>query len=94
MALTAVVVPGLAPLGIAGLFAMGAATSFGGAMLGGYLGVAAADDKMRTHDEISKAPLEPGEVLVAALAHGEGRTVESVMERNGGRLLAIKPTFS
>ena len=93
MALTALVIPGLAPLGVAGLFAVGAATGFGGAMLGGYLGIAAADEAFTAHGEIRETPLEPGEVLVTVLAHGEGGTVESVMQRNSGTLLTLKPSI-
>lgn len=93
MALTALVLPGLAPLGVAGLFAVGTASGFGGAMLGGFLGIAAADGAFSAHGEIRRTPLEPGEVLVAVLAHGETATVESVMQRNGGTLLTLKPSI-
>lgn len=93
MALTALAIPGLAPLGIGGLFAIGAATGFGGAMLGGFLGIAAADEAFTAHGEIRETPLESGEVLVAVLAHGEGGTVESVMQRNSGTLLTLKPSI-
>lgn len=92
MALTALAIPGLAPLGIGGLFAVGAASGFGGAMLGGYLGIAAADEAFTAHGEIRETPLEPGEVLVTVLAHGDAATVESVMRRNRGALLTLKPS--
>jgi hypothetical protein len=91
MALAALAVPGLGVLGIAGLFAVGAATGLGGAMLGGYLGVAAADRALAEHDEISHTPLQIGEVLVAVCSHGQPQAVQAVMQRHGGRLLSVGP---
>lgn len=93
MALTALAIPGLAPLGIGGLFAIGAATGFGGAMLGGFLGIAAADEAFSAHGEIRETPLEPGEVLLAVLDHGRGDEVEEAMRSNGGRLLTLAPSI-
>lgn len=93
MALTAIAIPGLAPLGIGGLFAIGAASGFGSAMLGGYLGIASADRAFHAHREIRSTPLEPDEVLVAVLAHGQREEIESVMQRHEGRLLSLGPTI-
>lgn len=93
MALTAIAVPGLAPIGIGGLFAIGAASGFGSAMLGGYLGIASADRAFHAHREIRTTPLEPDEVLVAVLAHGQRAEIESVMRGHGGTLLTLGPTI-
>jgi hypothetical protein len=86
-----VAIPGLGVLGLGGLFAVGAASGFGGAMLGGFLGIAAADRELLQHAELSETPLDPGEVLVAVCSHGEPQTVEGVMERHGGKLLSQGP---
>lgn len=91
VALAAFAIPGLGVLGIGGLFAVGAASGFGGAMLGGFLGIAAADREFSEHDELSETPLNPGEVLVAVRSHGEPETVRSAMQRHGGRLLNGPP---
>jgi len=91
LALAAVAIPGLGVLGLGGLFAVGAASGFGGAMLGGFLGIAAADRELLEHAELAETPLDPGEVLVAVCSHGEPQTVEGVMERHGGKLLSQGP---
>ena len=94
IALSALVFPGFAVLGLGGLFAIGAGTSFGGAMLGGYLGVASADRAFRSHDELRQTPLQPGEVLIAVLAHGRRDEEEAIMRRHGGRLLSLGPQIT
>ena len=94
LALSALVFPGFAVLGVAGLFAIGAGTSFGGAMLGGYLGLASADRAFTSHDEIRDTPLQPGEVLIAVLAHGRRDEEAAIMRRHGGRLLSLGPQVS
>lgn len=92
MALAAFAIPGFAVLGIGGLFAIGAASGFGGAMLGGFLGIAAADREFSGHQELSETPLNPGEVLVVVRSHGQPDTIRSVMQRHGGRLLDDGPS--
>ena len=89
VALSALVFPGVGLLGLGGLFAIGAATGFGGAMLGGYLGIAAGDRAFSAHEELRRTPLQSGEVLVAVLAHDRRDAVEDVMRRHGGRLLSL-----
>jgi len=91
MALAAFAVPGLGVLGVGGLFAVGAASGFGGAMLGGFLGIAAADREFTEHEELSETPLDAGEVLVAVRTHGQPDTVRATMQRHGGRLLNGRP---
>lgn len=91
MALAAFTIPGFAVLGIGGLFAVGAASGFGGAMLGGFLGIAAADQEFTEHAELSETPLKLGEVLVAVRSHGRSEEVRSAMRRHGGRLLDGPP---
>ena len=93
IALTLVAIPGLTPLGIGGLFAIGPISGIGGAMLGGFLGIASVDDAFTAHGDIRETPLAPGEVLVAVLAHGQRETVESVAQRNNGTLLTLKPSL-
>lgn len=93
MALTAIAIPGLAPIGIGGLFAIGAASGFGSAMLGGYLGIASADRGFHAHREIRSTPLDPDEVLVAVLSHGQRDEIESVMRDHGGTLLTLGPSI-
>jgi hypothetical protein len=93
MALAALAVPGIGVLGTAGLFAIGAASGFGGAMLGGFLGIAAADRAMTEHEELAHIPLAPGEVLIAVCSHGQPDAVRAVMQRHGGRLLTHGPVL-
>ena len=87
MSLVALAVPGIGVLGMGGLFAVGAATGFGGAMVGTYLGIAAADEEMTEHSEIADTPLEEGEVLVAVCSHGRAEAIRTTMQGRGGRLV-------
>ena len=79
--------PGIGTLGAAGILAVGAATGIGGAMLGGYAGVAAANRELDEHERLSQTPLQPGEVLVVACSHNHPDLVTDALERHGGRLL-------
>jgi hypothetical protein len=79
-------VPGGA-LGLGGILAIGAGSSLGGAMLGGYLGEAMADRAFGEREELLAAHLEPGQTLVAVCSHGHPSAVEAIMERHGGQLL-------
>lgn len=74
-------------VGLGGILALGAATGFGGAMLGGYVGEAIGDRAFAEREELASVHLDPGQVLVAACGHGHARTVETVVERHGGQLL-------
>lgn len=85
-ALFGLLVPVVGPVGVGGLLAFGAATGFGGAMLGGYIGVAAEDRALTAHECIARTRLEPDEVLVAVCSHGHVETVEDVLQRHGGEL--------
>lgn len=87
VSLVALAVPGIGVLGLGGLFAVGAATGFGGAMLGTYLGIAAADPELTEHAEIADTPLGDGEVLVAVCSHGRPDAIRSTMQGRGGRLV-------
>ena len=87
VSLVALAVPGIGVLGMGGLFAVGAATGFGGAMVGTYLGIAAADEEMTEHSEIADTPLEEGEVLVAVCSHGRAEAIRTTMQGRGGRLV-------
>lgn len=79
--------PGIGTLGAGGILAVGAATGIGGAMLGGYAGVAAADRDLDAHERLSHQPLGPHEVMVVACSHAHPELVTAAMERHGGRLL-------
>lgn len=92
MALVLIAVPGLGVLGIAGLLAVGAATSVGGAMLGGYLGVAAAARAISEHDHLSQTPLREGEVLVVVSSHGHPDVARAALVGAGGELLPSPPS--
>lgn len=83
--------PGIGTLGAGGILAIGAATGIGGAMLGGYAGVAAASQDLDAHERISHHPLGPGEVMVVACSHNHPELVTAIMERHGGRLLPPDP---
>ena len=74
-------------VGLGGVLALGAATGFGGAMLGGYVGEAIGDRAFEEREELAAVHLEPGQVLVAACGHGHASTVEAIMERHAGQLL-------
>jgi hypothetical protein len=86
MLLFAVAVPGIGTLGAGGIAALGAASGFGSAMLGGYLGVAAANEEFEQHERLRETPLQPGEILVVACSHGHPDLVERSFQRHGGRL--------
>jgi hypothetical protein len=73
-------------VGVGGVFALGAATGFGGAMLGGYLGVATEERALTAHEKIARTWLQPGQVLVAVCSHGHPGTTQEVLERHGGHL--------
>lgn len=85
MALFSVAVPGLGPVAAGGIAALGAASGFGGSMIGGFVGVAAASDEFDSHEELREMTLEPDEVLVVACGHHHPDLVEAAMERHGGR---------
>lgn len=87
MSLTALAIPGLGVLGLGGLFAIGAASGFGGAMLGGLLGIAAADRARDSHEQLRSTPLGKGEVLVAVMCHDAPDEIAAVMRRHGGKVL-------
>jgi hypothetical protein len=86
-AIMAVAVPGIGTIGVGGLLALGAASGFGGAMFGGYAGIAAGDRTVTVHEHLAAEPLQPDEVLVAVCSHGHPATVEQIMRRHGGRLV-------
>jgi hypothetical protein len=85
-ALVGTLVPVVGMVGVGGLFALGAATGFGGAMIGGYLGVATEERALTAHEKIARTQLQPGQVLVAVCSHGHPGTTQQVLERHGGRL--------
>jgi hypothetical protein len=74
-------------VGLGGILALGAATGFGGGMLGGYVGEAVGDRAYGEREELAAVPLEPGQVLVAVCGHGHVSTVEAIMRRHAGQLL-------
>ena len=76
MLLLGIAVPGDGTLGAGGLAALGAAGGFGGAMLGGFFGVAAASDEFDEHQRLRETRLNPGEVLVVACGHDHPGLVE------------------
>jgi hypothetical protein len=88
MLLFAIAVPGVGTLGAGGIAALGAATGFGGAMLGGF-GVAAASEELDEHQRLRETRLQPGEVLVVACAHAHAAQVEGALQRHGGRLVSV-----
>jgi hypothetical protein len=91
-ALLGVLVPVVGAVGVGGLLALGAAGGFGGAMLGGYLGVASEDRALSVHEQIARAQLEPGQVLVAVCGHGHPDAAQEVLQRHGGELRPAPPT--
>lgn len=85
-ALLGTMVPVVGAVGVGGLLAVGAATGFGGAMLGGYLGVAREEHALTVHEQIARTRLQPGEVLVAVCSHGHPDAALDVLQRHGGDL--------
>jgi hypothetical protein len=85
-ALMGALVPVVGTVGVGGLFAVGAATGFGGAMLGGYLGVATEERALTAHEQIARTQLEPGQMVVAVCSHGHPDTARQVLQRHGGDL--------
>lgn len=93
MLIFSLALPGIATLGAGGILALGAATGIGGAMLGGYAGVAAASRDLDEHERLRHTPLQPGEVLVVACSHNHADLVQEALQRQGGRLLpASRPS--
>ena len=90
-ALVGTLVPVVGAVGVGGLLAVGAATGFGGAMLGGYLGVATEERSLTVHEQIARTRLEPGQVLIAVCSHGHPDTTREVLQRHGGDLRAAPP---
>ena len=89
MLLFGIAVPGVGTLGAGGIAALGAASGFGGAMLGGFFGVAAASEEFDEHQRLRETRLNPGEVLVVACGHDHPGLVESALQRHGGRLVSV-----
>ena len=87
MLVFAIAAPGLGIVGAGGIAAMGAAGGFGGAMLGGYTGVAASNEEFEEHQRLAGTRLQPGEVLVVACGHNHRQLVEDIFARHGGRLV-------
>ncbi|MFP3907064.1 MAG: hypothetical protein ACLFWR_08520 [Acidimicrobiales bacterium] len=90
-ALMGTLVPVVGPVGVGGLLAVGAATGLGGAMFGGYFGVATEERALTAHEQIARTQLQPGEVLVAVCSHGHPETVTGVLQRHGGDLRVAPP---
>lgn len=87
MAIAAIVfVPG-GVIGLGGILALGAGTTLGGAMVGGYVGQDTADRAFDERQELSDVHIEPGQVLVVGCSHGRPGDVEQIMERHGGDLV-------
>jgi hypothetical protein len=87
MAIAAIVfVPG-GIIGLGGILALGAGSTLGGAMLGGYIGQDTADRAFDEREELSEMHLEPGKVLVVVCSHGHPADVEEIMERHHGDLV-------
>jgi hypothetical protein len=87
MAIAAIVfVPG-GVIGLGGILALGAGSTLGGAMIGGYIGQDTADRAFDERQELSEIHIEPGQVLVVVCSHGRPADVEQIMERHGGDLV-------
>lgn len=88
LALVGLAIPAVGTVGVGGLLAIGVAGGFGGATLGSYIKTAAAKDSLTVHQQLAATPLGPHEVLVAACSHGHPETVQTVLQRHGGRRLS------
>jgi hypothetical protein len=87
MAIAAIVfIPG-GIIGLGGILALGAGSTLGGAMLGGYIGQDTADRAFDERQELSELHLEHGQVLVVVCSHRHPADVEEIMERHGGDLV-------
>ena len=87
MAITAVAFTPGGIVGLGGILALGAGSTLGGAMLGGYIGQDTADRAFDERQELEEVHLDPGQVLVVVCGHGRRAEVEEVMERHGGDLV-------
>ena len=87
MTIAALAVPGVGPVGVGGIIAIGLSAGLGGGMLGGYLGIGAASEEWEQHERLRDTALGPGEILLAACAQDEPDTVTSIMQKCGGRIL-------
>ncbi|HEX6423986.1 MAG TPA: hypothetical protein VFZ79_10940 [Acidimicrobiales bacterium] len=87
MAISAIVfIPG-GIIGLGGILALGAGSTLGGAMVGGYIGQDTADRAFDERQELEEMHLDPGQVLVVVCSHGRPADVEELMERHGGDLV-------
>jgi hypothetical protein len=74
-------------VGLGGILALGAGSTLGGAMLGGYIGQDTADRAFDERQELEEMHLDPGQVLVVVCSHGRPADVEEIMEGHGGDLV-------
>ena len=88
-ALMGALLPVIGPVGVGGLFAVGAATVPGGAMLGGFVGVAKEERSLTAHEQIAHTQLGPDQVLVAVCSHGHPDATQEVLQRHGGTLRSV-----
>jgi hypothetical protein len=85
-ALVGILVPVVGAVGVGGLLAIGAASGLGGAMFGGYIGVATEERALTVHEQIARTQLQPGQVLVAVCSHGHADAAKEVLQRHGADL--------
>jgi hypothetical protein len=84
IALSAVVFPGVGPLGVGGLFLIGVhAGSLLGAVLGGYGGLVVTVRPHEDHDRFHEIPVGSGEVLVVVDAADRASQVRELLEAAG-----------
>lgn len=89
VAVAALAVPGIGTVGVGGLLALGAASGFGGGVIGGLLGFE-SDQAEREEEEAWEAlHLPPGGVLVVACTHEQPDVVRETLRHHGGRVVTV-----
>lgn len=87
LAISAIVLAPGGIIGLGGILALGAGSTLGGAMLGGYIGQDTATRAFDERQELEELHLEPGQVLVVACSRGRPADVDEILERHGGDLV-------
>jgi hypothetical protein len=90
-ALVGVLVPVVGTVGVGGLLAIGAASGFGGAMLGGYIGVAREERALTVHEQIARTRCSPARCWWPSAATATPTTRDRCSSATAADLSAQRP---
>lgn len=89
LTVAALAVPGLGTIGVGGVLALGAASGFGGAAIGGLLGFDSDETEREEEEPWEALQLPPGAILVVACTHERPESVREILERGGGQVMTV-----